>query len=53
MDTNALFDVFNDAGGSDSDDSSLDAPPPSSILPISGLDNTAEDAANGITSKPK
>ncbi|KAJ2073448.1 hypothetical protein GGH13_001997, partial [Coemansia sp. S155-1] len=53
MDTNALFDVFNDAGGSDSDDSSLDAPPPPSILPISGLDNTAEDAVNGITNKPK
>ncbi|KAJ2875900.1 ATP-dependent RNA helicase mtr4, partial [Coemansia aciculifera] len=53
MDTSALFDVFNDAGGNDSDDSLSDAPLPPTVLPISGLDNTAEDAANGITTKPK
>ncbi|KAJ2801590.1 ATP-dependent RNA helicase mtr4, partial [Coemansia furcata] len=53
MDTNALFDVFNDAGGNDSDDSSSEAPLPlPSVLPISGLDNSAEDG-NTTQSKRK
>ncbi|KAJ1823703.1 ATP-dependent RNA helicase mtr4 [Coemansia sp. RSA 2671] len=52
MDTNALFDVFNDDGGNGSDDSLSEAPLPS-VLPISGLDNAVEDAANGIATQSK
>ncbi|KAJ2731138.1 ATP-dependent RNA helicase mtr4 [Coemansia sp. BCRC 34962] len=52
MDTNALFDAFNDDGGSDSDDSLPEAPQPLA-LPISDLDNTAEDAANGLATQSK
>ncbi|KAJ2742705.1 ATP-dependent RNA helicase mtr4 [Coemansia sp. BCRC 34301] len=48
MDAKALFDVFNDAGGDDSSDSSDEQAPPTA-LPISGLEDSDKEEDPSFT----